>query len=320
MTGFRSHRLRRTPGLRRLATETRLHAANLIEPRFVKHGSSERVPVASMPGVVQNTQDTLVEDLAETVRLGIGAVLLFGVPLKKDAEGSEAYDENGIVPRAIRAVKTKFPDLVVIADVCLCEYTDHGHCGLMKNHALDNDASLPFHTRAAVAYARAGAEIVAPSSMLDGVVGAIRSGLDAAGHHETAILAYSAKHASSLYGPFREAAHAAPSFGDRKTYQMNPANAREALREIRQDLAEGADAVMVKPGITNLDLLARLRHETDVPLAAYQVSGEYASLRAAAEKGWLDYDAALLEYLVAMRRAGADWIVTYGARDAVRAL
>jgi porphobilinogen synthase len=315
---LRLRRLRRTPALRTMIRETSLRPAQLIQPLFVEHGEDRCTSIASMPGITRFTVDRLVEEARSLTALGIEAVLLFGIPAHKDAEGQESWAENGIVQRAVRELKAGAPELVVITDVCLCEYTDHGHCGLLDQRgALRNDATLEVLGRIAVSHARAGADVVAPSGMLDGMVGAIRAQLDAAGLGEVAILSYAVKYASSFYGPFREAAEGAPAFGDRRSHQMDPANAREALREAALDLAEGADLLMVKPGLPYLDVIRRLRDAyPEAPLAAYNVSGEYSMLKAAAERGWLDGRAAALEVLTSLARAGADLVITYHAKEA----
>ncbi|HEX2093113.1 MAG TPA: porphobilinogen synthase [Longimicrobiaceae bacterium] len=321
MPGFPIHRprrLRRTEALRSLVRETHVSAADLVQPLFVVPGTGVRNPVASMPGVEQTSVDELLEDAREIVRLGIPAVLLFGIPEFKDETGSSGYAEDGIVQQAVRALKREVPELVVITDVCLCEYTSHGHCGVLAGEAVDNDATLPFLARMAVSHAAAGADIVAPSDMMDGRVGAIRTALDGSGFAEIPILAYSAKFASAFYGPFRDAAESAPRFGDRRAYQMDGGNAREALREVWLDIEEGADMVMVKPALTYLDVIHRVKAETEYPVFAYHVSGEYAMVLAAAERGWLDGDRAMREVLVSIRRAGADRIITYYARQFAR--
>jgi len=314
----RPRRLRRTAALRAMVRETTLSASQLVHPLFVTSGQGASRDISSMPGHAQHPVDRLARELDELRRLGLSSVLLFGIPAAKDASGSGAWKPDGPVPRAIAELKRHEPGLVVIADVCLCEYTDHGHCGLVDpaRHEVMNDETLPLLARAAVAYADAGADIVAPSAMMDGQVRAIREALDAAGHGQVAILAYASKFASAFYGPFREAAGSAPAFGDRRAYQLDPANAREALREADLDLAEGADLLMVKPAGPYLDLVRQVRDRHDVPLAAYQVSGEYAMLKAAAERGWLDERRAALESLTGIRRAGADLIITYYAREA----
>jgi porphobilinogen synthase len=313
-------RLRRSPTLRRMVRETRLSRDDLVSPLFVVEGRGVREPVASMPGVFRFSADTLVREIKETRDLGIPAVILFGVPEHKDARGSGADAAEGVIQRAVDAAKSAEPDLCIITDVCLCEYTDHGHCGIVEGGEVRNDPSLERLAATAVSHARAGADVVAPSDMMDGRVAAIRRALDAAGFPDTAILSYAAKFASAYYGPFREAAESMPRFGDRLGYQMDPANAREALREMRLDAEEGADALMVKPALPYLDVLARAREEFDLPLAAYHVSGEYAMIQAAAARGWLDGERAMDEALVAIKRAGADWILTYAARDVARRL
>lgn len=316
----RPRRLRRTPALRRLARETRLHPADLIAPLFVEHGRGVRTPLPSLPGQTRWSPDTVVEEAQRLAGLGVGAVILFGLPAHKDARGSSGFDPAGPVPEALARLSKATPDLVLMADVCLCEYTDHGHCGVLAGGDVDNDATLPLLAAEAVAYARAGAHVVAPSAMMDGQVAAIRGGLDAAGLSTTAVLAYSAKSASAFYGPFRDAAGSTPGKGDRKGYQMDFGNRTEALREVLLDVEEGADAVMVKPAGPNLDWIADAADAVDVPVAAYQVSGEYAALHAAADRGWLDLDRAAQETLVAIRRAGARWILTYFAGHAAEAL
>jgi porphobilinogen synthase len=319
---LRGRRLRRTPGLRELVRETRLHPGMLVQPLFVSEAAREREPIAAMPGQDRLPLAALSEIAAGLRAARVGAVLLFGLPVTKGADGNGAWNDAGIVQRAIRTLRTEDPDLVIVADVCLCEYTDHGHCGVLTGTGaealVDNDSTLDLLARTAVSLAEAGADIVAPSAMMDGQVAAIRRALDAAGRHETAILAYAAKHASAFYGPFREAADSAPASGDRRGYQMDPANGREALREIDADIAEGADLIMVKPALPALDLVAAARVRTNLPVAAYQVSGEYAAICAAAERGWLDRRAAALESLSAIARAGADIIVTYFAAEAAR--
>jgi len=311
----RMRRLRATPALRALARETALLPADLVAPLFVTHGEAARRPIASMPGHAQLSVDEAVREAEALAALGVGGVILFGIPKTKDAVGSEGYAEDGIVPRALRAIKRSVPELLLWADVCLCEYTDHGHCGVVVNGRVDNDRTLPLLARASVAYAQAGADLIAPSDMMDGRVGAIRRALDESGNADTPIVAYSAKYASAFYGPFREAAESAPQFGDRRAYQMDPANANEALREVALDVEEGADMVMVKPALPYLDVIRRVKDRFQVPVAAYNVSGEYAMIRAAAERGWLDGERAALEALTAIRRAGADVILTYFAKD-----
>lgn len=293
-------------------------ADDLILPLFVVGGSGVRRPVESMPGVAQTSVDELVRDAAEAAELGIPAVLLFGIPEHKDESGSEAWAEDGVVQRGVAAIKRELPELVVMTDVCLCEYTSHGHCGVIREGEVVNDETLALLARQAVSHARFGADVVGPSDMMDGRVGAIRQALDAAGHPDTAILAYAAKYSSAFYGPFRDAAESAPAFGDRSSYQMDPANAEEALREVRLDIDEGADILMVKPALAYLDIIQRVKTETGHPLCAYHVSGEYASILAAGQLGWIDADRAMREALTSIKRAGADMIVTYWAREFVR--
>jgi porphobilinogen synthase len=316
----RMRRLRRTPALRRLVQETHLAPSQLVWPLFVVHGEGERRPVPAMPGVTQVSPDELVKDAERAAKLGLGGIILFGIPAAKDATGSEAYDEQGVVQQAIRVVKRAVPQLLVIGDVCLCEYTDHGHCGVIRDGDVDNDASAYLLGKVAVTQARAGVDLVAPSDMMDGRVAVIRKALDAAGFSHLPIMSYAAKFASAFYGPFREAAGSTPQFGDRQTYQMQPANGDEAMREIRLDVEEGADIVMVKPALPCLDLIRRAKEEFGSPLAAYQVSGEYAMIRAAAERGMLDGERAMWETLTAIRRAGADIILSYFAPDAAERL
>jgi len=316
----RLRRLRRTPALRAMVRETKLAVDDLILPLFTCPGSGVANPVPSMPGVFQHSVDRLVEACREAAGDGIGAVLLFGLPEWKDAAGSAAWADDGVVQRACRELKKALPELVVVVDVCFCEYTDHGHCGVLAGGEVDNDATLANLARQALSLAGAGADVIAPSDMMDGRVGAIREALDDGGFAQTPILSYAAKFASGFYGPFREAAGSTPSFGDRRSYQMDPANGREAVREAALDVDEGADLLMVKPALPYLDVIAALRYEFDLPLAAYHVSGEYAMLKAAAERGWLDYDRVMMESLVAIRRAGADLVCTYAAREAARLL
>jgi len=311
----RMRRLRASEALRRMVRETRLSRDQLVMPLFVRHGGGAPEPIASMPGCARHTIESLVEEARSVAAVGVPAVILFGLPSRKDPQGSEAYDPEGIVPRAIRALKREVPGLLVWADVCLCEYTDHGHCGVVEKGEVRNDATLPLLARAATVYADAGADVVAPSDMMDGRVAAVRASLDASGHAETPIVSYAAKYASAFYGPFREAAGSAPAFGDRRGYQMDPANADEALREVALDLEEGADVVMVKPALAYLDVIRRVKDRFGVPVAAYHVSGEYAMIRAAAANGWIDGDRAALEVLTAIRRAGADIILTYFAKE-----
>jgi porphobilinogen synthase len=309
----RMRRLRRTEGLRRLVRETTLQVDDLVMPLFVVPGSGVANPVKSMPGIAQLSVDKAVQECQRIADLGIPAVLLFGVPEFKDATGSSAWKEDGVVQQAVRAIKRAVPDLVVITDVCLCEYTDHGHCGVVVGTEVDNDATLDLLAKEAVSHAQAGADMVAPSDMMDGRVAAIREALDADGYEHIPILSYAAKFASAFYGPFREAAQSAPKFGDRRGYQMDPANANEALREVELDLEEGADIVMVKPALPYLDVVWRVKESFGCPVAAYQVSGEYAMIQAAIQNGWLDERRAILESLTAIRRAGADFIITYFA-------
>ena len=312
----RMRRLRRNGTLRRMARETRLSCDDFILPLFVVEGHGVREPVASMPGVHRFSVDSLVEEAKQVGDLGIPAVILFGVPDDKDARGSGADAVDGIAQRAVEALKAAQPDLCVITDVCLCEYTDHGHCGIVEGGDVSNDPSLVRLAASAVSHARAGADIVAPSDMMDGRVDAIRTALDAEGCEDVAILSYAAKFASAYYGPFRDAAGSTPQFGDRRSYQMDPPNRREALREMRLDVEEGADAIMVKPALPYLDLVADARANFDVPIAAYQVSGEFAMIKAAAERGWIDGERSMDEALVGIKRAGADWILTYAAKEA----
>lgn len=312
----RLRRLRRTPALRGLVRETALSPADLIQPLFVTAGTDLREPVESMPGVNRFSIQALVEEAGEISEAGIPAVLLFGIPSEKDEAGSGAYDDEGVVQMAVRALKEAHPDLVVITDVCLCEYTDHGQCGFVRDGQVDNDVTVELLARTAISHAEAGADIVAPSDMMDGRIGSIRYQLDEEGHPDTAILSYAAKYASAFYGPFREAAGSKPAFGDRKGYQLDPANSDEAVREALLDLEEGADALMVKPASHYLDIVRRVKDETGAPVAAYQVSGEYSAIKAAGANGWIDEKAAALESLVSIRRAGADFIVTYFAKDA----
>ncbi len=314
----RMRRLRRSEPLRNLVRETRLSPVGFVYPLFVVHGQDVREEIPSMPGQHHLSLDRLAAEADELRSLGVRAVLLFGLPAGKDDVGSEAYADDGIVQQAVRVLKSADPNLVVITDVCLCEYTSHGHCGLIVNGEVDNDSSIDQLARTAVSHARAGADLVAPSDMMDGRVAAIRDALDDDGFESTPIMSYAAKYASAFYGPFREAAESTPQFGDRRGYQMDPPNAREALREIEEDIAEGADIVMVKPALPYLDVISQARQQFDVPLAAYNVSGEYAMLHAAAQNGWLDLQRAVLESLTAIKRAGADIIITYHAKEAAR--
>ncbi len=314
---IRPRRLRRNATLRNLVAETAVRPESLVYPMFVVEGEGRKEEIASMPGQFRFSVDALLEELESCVALGIRAILLFGIPDRKDETASAAYDENGIVQRAVRAVKAKFPELCVVTDVCLCEYTSHGHCGLLRGNDVDNDPTLELLAKTAVSHARAGADMVAPSDMMDGRVAAIRAALDAAGFQEIPNMAYSAKFASAYYGPFRDAADSAPKFGDRKSYQMDVRNGREAMRETALDLSEGADIVMVKPGLAFLDLVRRTAETSPVPVAVYNVSGEYAMVKAAAQAGWIDGDAVIRENLIAFRRAGADVIITYHAKEAL---
>jgi porphobilinogen synthase len=317
----RLRRTRRTPLLRRMVRETRLSTANLVLPLFVCPGDGVEQPIGSMPGVARQSVDRVVATAAAAFDEGVPALILFGIPDHKDAVGSSSWSDDGIVQRALRALRERVPQMLRIADVCFCEYTDHGHCGVLRDDGrVDNDATVENLARQAVSLAKNGADVVAPSDMMDGRVGAIRQALDAAGLADTILLSYAAKFASGFYGPFREAAGSTPSFGDRRGYQMDPANKREALREVALDVEEGADVLMVKPAMAYLDVLAALRQRFDLPLAAYHVSGEYAMLKAAAQNGWLDYDRVMMESLLAIRRAGADWILTYAAREAAALL
>ncbi|MEV4003746.1 porphobilinogen synthase [Actinomadura sp. NPDC049753] len=318
----RPRRLRRTPAMRRLVAETRLSPADLVLPVFVKEGISEAQPVASMPGVFQHTRDSLRKAAHEAAEAGVGGLILFGVPAVKDGTGSAADDPDGIVQRALRDLRSDLGDAtVVMTDLCLDEYTDHGHCGILtESGEIDNDATLERYASIALAQAEAGAAVVGPSGMMDGQVGAIREALDGAGHTDIAIMGYSVKYASAYYGPFRDAAECAPQFGDRSTHQQDPANADESLREVFLDLDEGADMVMVKPAGPYLDIVRRVRDAVDVPVVAYQVSGEYAMIEAAAEKGWIDRERTIMESLVSIRRAGADIVLTYWATEVARRL
>ncbi len=315
----RTRRTRRTEALRALVRETRLDPSQFVYPLFITHGQGIRHEISSMPGQYQLSVNMLAPEVAELRELGVSAVLLFGLPASKDAEGTEAYADDGIVQQAIRELKRLDPALVTIADICLCEYTDHGHCGILTaTGEVDNDPSLDLLSRMAVSTARAGADVIAPSDMMDGRVGAIREALDDAGYASTPIMAYSAKYASAFYGPFREAADSAPQFGDRRGYQMDPANGLEALREVEADIEESADIIMVKPALPYLDVIRAVRERTDLPLAAYNVSGEYAMVKAAAANGWLDERRVVIEILTSIARAGAGIIITYHAKDAAR--
>jgi porphobilinogen synthase len=317
---YRPRRLRRNEQLRELVRETSLEPRSFIYPLFVGPGKDQAQPVSSMPGVAQLTVDRAVRECLEVKSLGIPAVILFGIPEHKDAMGSEAYANHGVVQQAIRAIKERIPELLVVTDVCLCEYTDHGHCGVVKNGGVDNDSTLELLAKEALSHATAGADIIAPSDMMDGRVGAIRKILDENGFAETPIMAYAAKYASGFYGPFREAAESTPQFGDRRSYQMNTANADEALREVELDLREGADIVMVKPAMAYLDIIYRVKQKFGYPVAAYNVSGEYSMIKAAGQNGWIDEQRIMMEVLLAIRRAGADMILTYFAKDAAKLL
>ncbi len=314
----RLRRLRQSPAMRSLVRETTVDLAHLIQPLFVREDGGVPAGIDSMPGIRRHTVAETAAEAKELARLGVPAIILFGLPAEKDPLARGAYADDGVAQEAIRAVKRASPDLVVIADVCLCEYTDHGHCGVVRLGKIDNDASLELLARTAVSLAAAGADMVAPSAMMDGQVAAIRTALDRSGYEDTVILAYSAKHASAFYGPFREAVDSAPRFGDRRSYQKDPANLRESMREIALDLEEGADIVMVKPALPYLDVLRAARERFEAPLAAYAVSGEYALIKAAAERGWVDERAVVEESLTAIRRAGADMIITYHAKDVAR--
>ena len=316
----RPRRLRRTETLRRMVRETRLSIDDLIYPLFICPGKGVRDPIGSMPGIARLSVDQAVEECREVAHLGIPAVILFGIPESKDAAGSGAYADDGVVQQAIRAIKAAVPDLVVITDVCLCEYTDHGHCGVIHKGDVQNDPTLKVLARAALSHVHAGADMVAPSDMMDGRIGVIRQALDVEGHTDLPIMAYSAKYASGFYGPFREAADSTPQFGDRRSYQMDPPNTDEALREVRLDLEEGADIIMVKPALAYLDVIHRVKSTVDVPVAAYNVSGEYAMIKAAGQLGWLDENRVMMESLTAIKRAGADLILTYFAKDVARQL
>ncbi len=317
---YRPRRLRKNETLRRMVRETKLSRDDFIYPLFVMHGRNAKKEIGSMPGIAQLSVDLAVKEAQEAFDLGIPAVILFGIPKKKDPRGSEAYARSGIIQQAIRAIKDKLPDLIVITDVCLCEYTSHGHCGVIIKGQVDNDATLELLVRMSLSHAEAGADMVAPSDMMDGRVGAIREILDQNSLEDIPIMAYAAKHASGFYGPFREAAESTPQFGDRKSYQMDPANAREALREVRLDVQEGADIIMVKPALPYLDIIRAVREEFDLPVGAYNVSGEYAMIKAAAQQGWIEEERVMMEVLTGIKRAGADLILTYFAKDAARLL
>jgi porphobilinogen synthase len=317
---YRPRRLRQNENFRRMIRETKLSVDNLIYPMFVVPGKKVKKPIESMPGIFQLSVDHIIKETERVKGLGIPAVLLFGIPEEKDEIASGAMAKDGIIQRAIRGIKEKTPDILVVTDVCLCEYMSHGHCGMLEKGEVDNDMTLEVLAETAVSHAKAGADIVAPSAMMDGQIGALREGLDEAGFEALPIMAYSAKYASCFYGPFREAAESSPAFGDRRAYQMDPANSDEAMREITLDVGEGADIIMVKPALAYLDIIRRAKEEFDLPLAAYSVSGEFAMIKAAAQMGWIDGEKAMLESLIAIRRAGADMIITYFAPDVAQIL
>ena len=316
----RTRRLRKTENIRRLVRENRLHVDDLIYPLFIEEGQGIETEIESMPGVKRFSLDTISKELDELTSLGIPAVLLFGIPTAKDEIGSETWDEQGIIQKAIRFIKNHYPNLYIITDVCFCEYTSHGHCGIIHNNDVDNDATLINIAKQVISHAKAGANMVAPSGMMDGMVAAIREALDETGFYDLPIMSYAVKYASAYYGPFRDAADSAPTFGDRRTYQMDPSNRDEALREATFDDQEGADILMVKPALAYLDIIRDLKNNFDRPLACYNVSGEYAMIKAAGEKGWIDEDRVMMESLLSMKRAGADIIITYFAKDAARLL
>jgi porphobilinogen synthase len=317
---YRPRRLRSNENIRRMVRETKLSPDDFIYPLFVTHGKGVKKEIGAMPGNFQQSIDNIVKDCEEVKGLGIPAVILFGIPEHKDEVGSEAYSDEGIVQHAIKAIKHKQPELVVITDVCLCEYTSHGHCGVIKNGAVQNDATLELLAKEALSHAKAGADMVAPSDMMDGRVGAIRHALDSEGFHDTPIMSYAAKYASSFYGPFREAAESTPQFGDRRSYQMDAPNSREAIREVALDIDEGADIVMVKPALSYLDIIYQVKQQFNLPVAAYNVSGEFSMIKAAARLGWIDGERAMMESLISMNRAGADMILTYFAKEAAALL
>ena len=317
---YRPRRLRRNATLRRMVRETHLRTDDLIYPMFSAFGTNIKKEISSMPGIYQQSLEHIVAEAKEVRDLGIPAVILFGIPESKDAVGSDAYSDSGIIQRTIRAIKAEVPELIIITDVCLCEYTDHGHCGVIKDGDVDNDATVELLAKEALSHAQAGADMVAPSDMMDGRVASIRVILDDHGYDHVPIMSYAVKYASSYYGPFREAAESTPGFGDRRSYQMDPANRLEALREAAQDVAEAADFLMVKPALAYLDMLRELKNNFDLPLVAYNVSGEYSMVKAAAEKGWIDGDGVMMETLLGMKRAGADLIITYHAKEAARLL
>ncbi len=317
---YRPRRLRRNSNLRKLLAETKLSVDDFIYPMFVMPGKNKKVPVSSMPGIYKQSIDNLIKEIREVKKLGIKAILLFGIPERKDEMGTEGYDENGIIQKAIEEIKKKVKDIIVITDVCMCEYTSHGHCGIIKDGDVDNDETLQYLARMSLSHAQAGADMVAPSDMMDGRVGVIRDELDANGFSSIAIMSYAAKYASAFYGPFREAVESPPQFGDRRSYQMDPPNVREALREIELDIEEGADIVMVKPALAYLDVIRAAREGFDHPIAAYNVSGEYSMVKAAGKLGWIDEELVMMEVLTSIKRAGADLILTYFAKDAAKVL
>jgi porphobilinogen synthase len=317
---YRPRRLRANENIRRMVRETKLSPDDFIYPLFVTHGKGVKKEISSMPGNFQQSVDNIVKECDEIKTLGIPAVILFGIPESKDEVGSEAYSDEGIVQHAIKAIKNKHPELIVITDVCLCEYTSHGHCGVIKNGVVQNDLTLELLAREALSHAKAGADMVAPSDMMDGRVGAIRHALDGDGFYDTPIMSYAAKYASSFYGPFREAAESTPQFGDRRSYQMDAPNSREALREVALDIDEGADIIMVKPALAYLDIILQVRQQFNLPVAAYNVSGEFSMVKAAAQLGWIDGERVMMESLIAMKRAGADIILTYFAKEAAALL
>ncbi|MCZ6685705.1 MAG: porphobilinogen synthase [Candidatus Dadabacteria bacterium] len=317
---YRPRRLRRNSNLRKLLAETKLSVDDFIYPMFVRPGKNKKVSVSSMPGIYKQSIDNLIKEIREVKKLGIKAILLFGIPERKDEMGTEGYDENGIIQKAIREIKKKVKDIIVITDVCMCEYTSHGHCGIIRDGDVDNDETLQYLARMSLSHVQAGADMVAPSDMMDGRVGVIRDELDANGFNNIAIMSYAAKYASAFYGPFREAAESPPQFGDRRSYQMDPPNVREALREIELDIEEGADIVMVKPALAYLDVIRAAREGFDHPIAAYNVSGEYSMVKAAGKLGWIDEELVMMEVLTSIKRAGADLILTYFAKDAAKVL
>lgn len=317
---YRPRRLRRSKGIRELVAETTLSIDDFIYPMFVMPGKNKRVEVKSMPGIYKQSIDNLIKEIREVKKIGIKAILLFGIPSHKDDMGTEGYDHHGIIQEAVREIKKKVKDIIVITDVCMCEYTDHGHCGVLSEGDVENDETLKYLAQMSLTHAQAGADIVAPSDMMDGRVGVIRDELDENGYENVAIMSYSAKYASAFYGPFREAAESPPQFGDRKSYQMDPPNIREALREIELDIDEGADIVMVKPALPYLDVIKAARDEFDHPVAAYHVSGEYSMVKAAGKLGWIDEELVMMESLISIKRAGADLILTYFAKDAAKLL